>query len=49
VPVANADTLADVETQVLLELDPPLNLDKVARNPLRTQLSALRKKHRRKR
>ena len=49
VPVADADTLGDVETQVLLQLDPPLNLDKVARNPLRTQLSALRKKFGRKR
>lgn len=49
VPVDDADTLGDVETEVLLQLDPPLNLDKVARNPLRTQLSALRKKYGRKR
>jgi hypothetical protein len=49
VPVADADTLGDVETQVLLQLDPPLNLDKVERTPLRTQLSALRKKYGRKR
>jgi hypothetical protein len=49
VPVADADTLGDVETQVLLQLDPPLNLDKVVRNPLRNQLSALRKKYGRKR
>lgn len=48
-PVDDADTLGDVETEVLLQLDPPLNLDKVARNPLRAQLSALRKKYGRKR
>jgi hypothetical protein len=30
VPVDAADTLGDVETQVLLQLDPSLNLDKVA-------------------
>ena len=45
VPVADADTLGDVETEVLAELDPPLNLDKVERDPLRAQLSALRKKY----
>lgn len=45
VPVADADTLGDVETDVLGELNPPLNLDKVKRDPLRVQLSALRKKH----
>lgn len=48
VPVHDPDTLGDVETQVLLQLDPPLNLDKVARNPLRIELSALRKKYGRK-
>lgn len=49
VPVDDADTLGDVEIQVLLQLDPPLNLDKVAPNPLRSELSALRKKYGRKR
>lgn len=49
VPVADADTLGAVETDVLLHLDPPLNLDKVTRNPLRVQLSALRKTYGRKR
>lgn len=49
VPVADADTLGDVEAQVLLQLDPPLNRDKVERTPLRTQLSTLRKKYGRKR
>lgn len=43
IPVANADTLDDRETEVLAELDPPLNLAKVARTPLRQRLSALRK------
>lgn len=45
VPVADADTLGDVETAILTELDPPLNLDKVSRTPLRVHLSALRKAH----
>jgi hypothetical protein len=45
VPVDDADTLGGLETAVLSALDPPLNLDKVVRNPLRTRLSALRKKH----
>lgn len=45
VPVVDADTLGDVETAVLTELDPPLNLDKVKRTPLRVRLSALRKAH----
>ena len=45
VPVADADTLGDVETDILGELNPPLNLDKVKRDPLRVQLSALRKKY----
>jgi hypothetical protein len=49
VPVDDADTLGDVETEVLQQLDPPLNLDKVARNALRIELSALRKKYGRKR
>ena len=35
IPVANADTLGDLETKILAELDPPLNLAKVARTPLR--------------
>ncbi|PVG83756.1 hypothetical protein DDE18_05435 [Nocardioides gansuensis] len=49
VPVNAADTLGDVETEVLQQLDPPLNLDKVARNALRIELSALRKRYGRKR
>lgn len=49
VPVDDADTLGDVETEVLQQLNPALNLDQVARNALRIQLSALRKKYGRKR
>jgi hypothetical protein len=49
VPVNDADTLGDVETKVLQQLDPPMNLDKVARNALRIELSVLRKKYGRKR
>ena len=48
VPVADADTLGDVETDVLAELNPPLNLDKVPRDPRRQRLSALRKQYGRK-
>ncbi|WP_220388116.1 DUF6884 domain-containing protein [Ornithinimicrobium cerasi] len=45
VPVTNADTLDDLETDILSELDPPLNLAKVPRTPLRQRLSALRKQY----
>lgn len=45
IPVPNADTLGDVETEILAELDPPLNLAKVAKTPLRAKLSMLRKRH----
>ena len=48
VPVADADTLGAVETDVLAELNPPLNLDKVPRDPRRQRLSALRKQYGRK-
>ncbi|MBY6364208.1 hypothetical protein HQ609_13960 [Rhodococcus corynebacterioides] len=44
IPVAHADTLDSLETEILSELDPPLNLAKVAKTPLRRQLSALRKR-----
>lgn len=43
VPVANADTLDALETVVLSELDPRLNLAKVAKTPLRARISTLRK------
>lgn len=45
VPVADADTLDDLETQVLRELDPPLNLMKLPRTPLRQRLSELRSQY----
>ncbi len=48
VPVTDADTLGGVETDVLAELNPPLNLDKVSRDPLRRRLSELRKQYSRK-
>lgn len=43
IPVADPDTLNDLESALLAELDPPLNLAKVPRTPLRQKLSALRK------
>jgi hypothetical protein len=45
VPVADAGTLDQLETAILTELDPPLNLAKVAKTPLRQELSRLRKKY----
>lgn len=45
VPVANADTLDDLETESLKKFDPPLNLAKVDRTPIRHRLSALRKQY----
>jgi hypothetical protein len=49
VPVADADTLGEVETAVLTALNPPLNIDKVGKNPLRVRLSELRRQYGRKR
>lgn len=49
IPVADSDTLGSVETDVLAELNPPLNLDKVKRDPVRARLSALRRTYGRKR
>lgn len=43
IPVADPDTLNELESLLLKELDPPLNLAKVPKAPLRAQLSALRK------
>jgi hypothetical protein len=43
VPVADADTLDDLETTVLTELDPPLNLMKMPKTLVRRRLSELRR------
>lgn len=43
VPVPDATTLDELESSVLAELDPPLNLAKMPRTPLRVQLSQLRR------
>lgn len=45
IPLADGDSLGDLETEILAELDPPLNLAKVAKTPLRQRLSALRKQY----
>lgn len=45
IPVADADTLGELETEVLAQLDPPLNLAKVGKTPLRDRLSSLRKQY----
>jgi hypothetical protein len=41
-PLADRDRLGDLEHRVLLELDPPLNLDGMPMNPLRHELSRRR-------
>ena len=43
VPVDDADMLDALETEVLAVLDPPLNLDKRPKTPLREQLTQLRR------
>lgn len=48
-PVADADTLGKLESAVLEELDPPLNLSKVAKTDIRRRLSELRRQYSRKR
>lgn len=45
IPVTDVDTLDDLESGILRELDPLLNLAKVPQTPLRLRLSALRKKY----
>jgi hypothetical protein len=45
IPVAEVDTLDDLEYVLLTELDPPLNLAKVSKSPHRVRLSALRKRY----
>jgi hypothetical protein len=41
-PFGERDALADLESKVLAELDPPLNLDGRPATPIRTELSRLR-------
>jgi hypothetical protein len=41
-PLGDRDRLGDLEHRVLLELDPPLNLDGMPMNPLRFELSRRR-------
>jgi hypothetical protein len=48
IPVADADSLARMETAVLDNLDPPLNLSKVAKTDRRRQLTAIRRQYSRK-
>ncbi len=47
IPFPDANTLGELERDVLRALDPPLNLDKVPKNRVRTRLSELRRQHRR--
>ena len=44
VPVDDADTLDELETRVLTELDPPLNLSKMPKTDLRRAVSAARRR-----
>jgi len=46
IPISDADTLDALESEILAELDPPLNLAKVHQTPLRARLSALRAERR---
>ncbi len=45
VPVQDADALDGLETGVLAQLDPPLNLAKMPRSPVRSRLTQLRRLH----
>lgn len=42
VPVADADALDQLETDILAALDPPLNLAKMPRTDIRARLTGLR-------
>ena len=44
IPVADADALDQLETRVLGALDPPLNLAKMPRTPIRDRLTDLRRR-----
>lgn len=45
VAVNDADSLGDLETEVLLAIDPPLNLSNLVKTPLRSRLSELRRSY----
>lgn len=45
IPVEDADSLDLLETVLLAELDPPLNLDKMPRTAIRRRLTELRRAH----
>jgi hypothetical protein len=45
VPVQDADTLDGLETQVLADLDPPINLAKMPKSEVRARLTKLRRLH----
>lgn len=45
IAVADVDTLDHLESEILTQLDPPLNLAKVPKTPLRGSLSGLRKRY----
>lgn len=45
IPVSDVDTLEALKTVILADLDPPLNLAKVAKTPVRRRLTALRKEY----
>lgn len=49
VPVADADALDGLESAILRQLDPPLNLSKMPASPLRLRLTELRRTYSRKR
>ncbi len=49
VPVADADALDGLESAILRQLDPPLNLSKMPSTPLRRRLTDLRRMYSRKR
>lgn len=48
VPVAEADALDGLESTILRQLDPPLNLSKMPASPLRLRLTELRRTYSRK-
>ncbi len=48
IQVADADMLGRLESAVLQELDPPLNLSKVGKTDVRRRLTELRRQHGRK-